>query len=507
MSEKICRICKKSDVIFSINRRNKDGLDTRCNKCKHEIYLLRQNEYKERACDRYTKHRDDILADRAKKYKLERDGILSKRRQRWSSNPRIRATRDAYWNSRKAECYFILGNKCVECSQEDFDLLNIDHIHNDGSIERLHIKSTLKLWNKIIKEGHCDKYQLLCFNCNFKKWINSEPSILMGKFKRCPTCMKDVDLAYFKKDRKYRDGYYYECKRCLRKRDNIVKQLAFLRLGSSCCIICGNNDIDVLTVDHINNDGHRNRFIDGLGITLYRKIMYGSIDRSRFQVLCLNCNIKKIYIPIESIKVITLPEVSICKQVQFRDFDFSDVDLSKINTNEAVEFLTLYHYAGFGRAATTIYGARLNGQLIGVCKFCPPVHLEVATSMGLSYSSVLELDRFCIHPEFHKKNFGSYFLSRMHKYIKSEFHSITHLVSFADPEQGHTGSLYKSANWKCVGKTSRSYVYVDAAMNQIYKKTVYDAAKTRNITEREYAELMEYRRSYTVPKIKFVYVL
>ena len=504
MGEKICRMCGQSDVKFSTNKKNTDGLDTRCNGCRHRVYEQRQAEYQQRARDRYAKNRGEILTTKAEKYKTNRDEILVKRRQRWRANPKVRASREAYHAKQKSDCFALLGGVCVGCGQSNSNLLNIDHIHNDGSTERVHIKSHIKLWRKIIKEGPCDRYQLLCFNCSFKKWINLEPVELTGQTKKCPTCVHDIDFVYFKHDKKYRDGYYYECKICSRKRDSVVKQLAFLRLGSSCCIGCGIDDIDVLTVDHISNDGHRNRHTDGLGVSLHRKIISGSIDRSRFQVLCLNCNIKKSQGSIDTIKLPKMPEF---ERVQSLDFSLDDINILHINVDEAVKFLDEYHYAGYGRAATIIYGAYLHGQLIGVSKFCPPVRLEVATSLGLSYSSVLELDRFCIHPKFHKKNFGSYFLSHVQKLVKPKFSDITHLVSFADPEYGHTGTLYKSSNWKCIGKTSRSYVYVDPAMNIIHKKTVYNAAKTRNLTEREYAELMEYRKSYTVQKIKFVYEL
>jgi len=62
------------------------------------------------------------------------------------------------------------GSKCIECNEKHFEFLCIDHINNDGSIERKKI-SNRKLFKKLLKEDKSDKYQILCYNCNsFKEY-------------------------------------------------------------------------------------------------------------------------------------------------------------------------------------------------------------------------------------------------------------------------------------------------------------------------------------------------
>ena len=58
------------------------------------------------------------------------------------------------------------------------------------------------------------------------------------------------------------------------------------------CIVCGIVDIDVLCLDHINNDslarGHRGKG----GINFYTRLMNDSYPDG-YQTLCANCNLKK----------------------------------------------------------------------------------------------------------------------------------------------------------------------------------------------------------------------
>ena len=127
--------------------------------------------------------------------------------------------------------------------------------------------------------------------------------------------------------------------------------------------------------------------------------------------------------------------------------------------------------------------------------------------MGLSYSNVLELDRLCVRPGFNAKNLLSYFLSRVVKLVQKGSPGIMVLVSFADPRFGHDGTVYRASNWEYIGRTAKSYFYLSPDGNEVHKKTLYDFARRRSITEREYADQAGYRRVHVPPKLKFVYWL
>jgi len=63
---------------------------------------------------------------------------------------------------------------CSNCGFEDADVLELDHINNDGKHERDQLKmSTPQFYRYLTKKNYPDKerYQVLCRNCNWKKHI------------------------------------------------------------------------------------------------------------------------------------------------------------------------------------------------------------------------------------------------------------------------------------------------------------------------------------------------
>ena len=62
------------------------------------------------------------------------------------------------------------GNACRCCGIRQFEFLTLDHVYNDGHIERKMIPSPLTLYRKILeRRGKDRRYQLLCWNCNLAK--------------------------------------------------------------------------------------------------------------------------------------------------------------------------------------------------------------------------------------------------------------------------------------------------------------------------------------------------
>jgi very-short-patch-repair endonuclease len=187
------------------------------------------------------------------------------------------------------------------------------------------------------------------------------------------------------------------------------------------------------------------------------------------------------------------------------DFEFSSVKINAVDHDNARKFLNAFHYAAFGRSHKNLYGAFLGDQLIAVSKFCTPIRQEVATSMNMSYQKVLELDRFCIHPAYQKKNFASWLLSRFTKQLFSDSLKIQCLVSFADSTYGHFGTIYKAANWKEIGTIRPDYYYVSKDGFILHKKTLYNRAIKMNMKEKDYADEHEYKKLFGREKIKFMF--
>lgn len=196
---------------------------------------------------------------------------------------------------------------------------------------------------------------------------------------------------------------------------------------------------------------------------------------------------------------------------EVHDFSLSEVIVSRIGgKGEPVspysDFLDAFHYAGSGRAGVSVYGAHVGQTLVGVCKFNSVTRAEVASSRGLMCKQVLELDRFCLHPSYQKKNFASWFISRCINLVFSELPHVLELVSFSDETFGHSGTIYRASNWMMVGRTRPSYHYMDVSGIAINKKRVYDIASKLKMTEAEYVKKHGLERFVEKPKIKFVFL-
>lgn len=191
-------------------------------------------------------------------------------------------------------------------------------------------------------------------------------------------------------------------------------------------------------------------------------------------------------------------------EIEQIDFDFKNVTVGVVSREDALQFFNAFHYAGFGRGAKIVLGAFFEGQLVAACKIAPVVRAEVATSMSMVPSEVMEVDRFCIHPSFQKKNFASWLLSRASKVAFDKFPRVRRLVSFADATHGHVGTIYKAANWTEVGKVRPDYHYVNDGGWVVHKKTLYNRAVKMGMGEREYAELHDYMKTFGKEKTKFI---
>jgi hypothetical protein len=526
---------------FFNNNIKKDGKDSKCKFCRKQANLKWVSDnsevYKKSRKDYYEKNYGTNREQRKIYYELNKDKILQQKKE-YLRKDEIKEKRKSYMKNYNKlvknkpinsklnrqniieQTFEILGSICVLCGETNKHFLTVDHINDDGNLER-HIGSIgvkQKILNNILESK--ERYQILCYNCNFGKYrlnpINHKiEKLITGHNLQCFVCLLEKDRSEFSNDLKKNRS----CLSCQRFLDDIIKVKTFNYLGGRC-VCCGITEPYKLNIDHINNDGwFRRRFNnESLGIDLYKKIFNNSLNKNDFQILCCNCNYSKylnnglclhqIILKSEKIKRNKPKDVKLNKiNIQQNQFEMKDVSIIEGINAFSKKLLNDYHYAGYGRNHVFVVSAVLNGIVISVAKFCTPVRLEVATSLGYEFKHVTELDRFCIHPEYQKKHFASWFMSRAIKKFNDKFPNIKALVSFADPRYGHSGTIYKAANWTEVGKTVKSYVYQDMENNEINKKTLFDYAKKRNMKEKECFEKLGLRKIVTPAKVKYIYKL
>lgn len=72
----------------------------------------------------------------------------------------------------KLEVIDAMGGQCKCCGADHPDFLTIDHVNNDGSSERKNYWSGAgSSWKRVKNQNYPSHYQLLCFNCNYSKYL------------------------------------------------------------------------------------------------------------------------------------------------------------------------------------------------------------------------------------------------------------------------------------------------------------------------------------------------
>jgi len=72
--------------------------------------------------------------------------------------------------------------------------------------------------------------------------------------------------------------------------------LSYYSKGTLVCAHCGETDLRVLQIDHIDGNGNEHRrTIGGSGKVFYRWLKQQEYPKG-YQVLCANCNIRKLYL-------------------------------------------------------------------------------------------------------------------------------------------------------------------------------------------------------------------
>lgn len=117
----------------------------------------------------------------------------------------------------------------------------------------------------------------------------------------CKNEYQATDENFYKwneKERTRRRGQHFRtiCKRCVANRskewDMKIKKIAFTTYGNGSCSCCGEDTIEFLSIDHIDNDGGEHRKNVGGGCHFYRWLNKNEYPKDlKLRVLCHNCNL------------------------------------------------------------------------------------------------------------------------------------------------------------------------------------------------------------------------
>lgn len=207
-----------------------------------------------------SKHREARKLDKKKQYAKFKDKYIEYGKRNWLKL--------------KTEFLDLYGGCCNCCGESNYKLLTLDHIHGGGTQHRKKIRLR-QIYKEAIDDYQPDKYQVLCYNCNFcvgmhGSCLHKDPS-LKEKHSKLVTSAE------------YGNSGYY----------NYNLRVQFLDMYGRCCVLCGQEGNVFLTLDHILGDGYKDRIEgNGDGWLAYRKAI-ANIDFNKYRTLCCNCNMSK----------------------------------------------------------------------------------------------------------------------------------------------------------------------------------------------------------------------
>lgn len=114
----------------------------------------------------------------------------------------------------------------------------------------------------------------------------------------CSNCKVEKDIDNFLKRVDHPGNRRGVCRECFNAKTRVIwwsLKKRILDYYGHQCQCCGEDDDIFLTIDHINNDGYKDKYPGGMKKT--GKNLYKLIEKAgypdKFQVLCHNCNFGK----------------------------------------------------------------------------------------------------------------------------------------------------------------------------------------------------------------------
>lgn len=182
------------------------------------------------------------------------------------------------------------------------------------------------------------------------------------------------------------------------------------------------------------------------------------------------------------------------------NFNINNLEIKKCSSKESRSLLSKYHYLPNSGRGGMSFGAYLDNKLVAVCVFSHPIRQNVKIE-NFRLDQIRELSRFCIHPQYQKKNLGSWFISKCVKLLPDKYKAV---VSYCDTTYNHDGAVYKASNFKLDGEVRPDYWYVSEDGWVMHKRTLYRHATKMGMRESEYAKLFLYTKVWGKKKLRFV---
>ena len=175
--------------------------------------------------------------------------------------------------------------------------------------------------------------------------------------------------------------------------------------------------------------------------------------------------------------------------------------IDRIEHREAKAFVEQWHYSErIPTGKNVSFGLRHNGELYAVIVW--GIGVNPYQAAFLKVDGVVEIKRMCrIEPP------RDYPLSRLISITAKKMKHIMDfgaIVAFADPEQGHEGTVYKASGFTHEGVTNPEWHLIDKAGVVRHRRYAYRHARRNDCTVAESREALGVERIKTEPKHRWV---
>jgi hypothetical protein len=187
----------------------------------------------------------------------------------------------------------------------------------------------------------------------------------------------------------------------------------------------------------------------------------------------------------------------------------NELNIKIIDHKLAKNFIENWHYSNrcptgknifFGLYITDSHGEWLYAVAdygIGVNPY-QAQSLSKLTGRDVKSTELLELKRLCrLEPKIDSIQL-TWFISRCNRILKNKGYK--YIVSFSDPTYGHTGGIYRAANFIYLGKTNAETHTVDSNGVIRHRRYYFRYAERNNVTVKQAREELGLELKKTLPK-------
>ena len=131
--------------------------------------------------------------------------------------------------------------------------------------------------------------------------------------------------------------------------------------------------------------------------------------------------------------------------------DFSGYSVGPIGRKEADPLVRSHYLKRWPSVCTLTLGMWRGPLIVGIIVFALPPRetmkrYRVSVAWELARLFVLDTEPF---------NSETWFMARAIKFVRNNHPQVEALVSYADPSAGHSGTIYRAANWQSDGRTDQ----------------------------------------------------